>query len=75
MAGYVADSAVLELGELDEPLHGGAVRFIYCTTINWIGSATKCQIPVQALILFAELKDGRIRDISRHCIFRTPLDR
>ena len=53
----------------------GAVRFIYCTTINWIGSATKCEIPVQALILFAELKDGKIRDISRHCIFRTPLDR
>ena len=53
----------------------GAVRFIYCTTINWIGSSTKCELPVQALIQFAELKDGKIRDISRHCIFRTPLDR
>ena len=54
---------------------GGAVRFIYCTTINWIGRSTKCEIPVQALVQFAELKDGKIRDISRHCIFRTPLDR
>ena len=53
----------------------GAVRFIYCTTINWIGSATKCAVPVQALVQFAELKDGRIRDISRHCIFSTPLPR
>ncbi|MBQ7188843.1 MAG: hypothetical protein IJR99_05445 [Kiritimatiellae bacterium] len=52
----------------------GAVRFIYCTTINWIGGY-KHQLPVQALIQFAELKDGKIRDISRHCIFRTPLDR
>ena len=53
----------------------GAVRFIYCTTINWIGSSHKCSLPVQALVQFAELKDGKIRDISRHCIFRTPLDR
>ena len=53
----------------------GAVRFVYCTTINWIGSSHKCTLPVQALIQFAELKDGKIRDISRHCIFRTPLDR
>ena len=53
----------------------GAVRFVYCTTINWIGSSTKCGIPVQALIMFAELKGGKMRDISRHCIFGTPLDR
>ena len=33
----------------------GAVRFVYCTTINWIGSATKCALPVQALIMFAAL--------------------
>ena len=43
--------------------------------INWIGSATKCELPVQALIQFAELKDGKIRDISRHCIFDKPIDR
>ena len=53
----------------------GAVRFVYCTTINWIGSSTKCAVPVQGLVQFAELKDGKIRDISRHCIFRNPLDR
>jgi hypothetical protein len=53
----------------------GAVRFIYCTTINWIGSSTKCAVPPQGLVQFAELKDGAIRDISRHCIFRSPLDR
>ena len=51
----------------------GAVRFVYCTTINWIG--TKHNAAVQALVQFAELKNGRIRDISRHCIFKTPIDR
>ena len=51
----------------------GAVRFIYCTTINWYG--TKHHAAVQALIQFAELKNGGIRDISRHCIFDKPLDR
>ena len=51
----------------------GAVRFIYCTTINWYG--TKHHAAVQALIQFAELKNGRIRDISRHCIFDKPIDR
>ena len=53
----------------------GAVRFVYCTTLNWISSVTKRQLPVYALIQFAELKDGRIRDISRHCIFEKPLPR
>ena len=51
----------------------GAVRFIYCTTINWYG--TKHHAAVQALVQFAELKNGRIRDISRHCIFDKPIDR
>ncbi len=51
----------------------GATRFIYCTTINWYG--TKHHAAVQALIQFAELRNGRIRDISRHCIFDKPLDR
>ena len=53
----------------------GAVRFIYCTTLNWISSATKRELPVYALIQFAELKGGCIRDISRHCIFDNPLPR
>ena len=54
---------------------GGAVRFIYCTTLNWISSATQRQLPVYALVQFAELKDGSIKDISRHCIFEKPLAR
>lgn len=53
----------------------GAVRFVYCTTLNWMASSTKRLLPVYGLIQFAELKDGRIRDISRHCIFGKPLDR
>ena len=54
----------------------GAVRFIYSTTVNWIGGRKmKPQLPVQALLQFAELKDGKIEDITRHCVFRHPLKR
>ena len=51
------------------------MRFVYCTTLNWISSATKRELPVYALVQFAELKGGCIRDISRHCIFDNPLPR
>ena len=54
----------------------GAVRFIYSTTVNWIGGRKiKPRLPVQALLQFAELKDGKIEDITRHCVFRHPLKR
>ena len=53
----------------------GAVRFIYCTTINWMSAKVKPTLPVVALVQFAELKDGKISDITRHCIFPKPLDR
>ena len=54
----------------------GAVRFIYSTTINWIGGKKmQPKLPVQALLQFAEMKDGKIEDITRHCVFRYPLKR
>ena len=53
----------------------GAVRFIYCTTINWMSPKAQPQLPVMALVQFAELKDGKIEDITRHCIFPKPLKR
>ena len=53
----------------------GAVRFAYCTTINWNWKHRFADppIPVLALVQFAELKDGKIEDISRHCMFKKPL--
>ena len=53
----------------------GAVRFAYCTTINWNWKHRFADppIPVQALVQFAELKDGKIEDISRHCMFKKPI--
>ena len=53
----------------------GAVRFIHCTTANWTGSAERPLRRVQTAVQFAELKDGVFRDITRHCIFSTPLPR
>ena len=53
-----------------------AVRFIYATTVNWMERPKGDDAPpVQALWQFAEMKDGRIRDITRHCIYRKPWDR
>ncbi|MCR5752092.1 MAG: hypothetical protein K6G91_09020 [Kiritimatiellae bacterium] len=53
---------------------GDAVRFIYATTVNWMNRPWNDEEapPSQALWQFAELKDGRIRDITRHCIYRKP---
>lgn len=54
----------------------GAVRFVYVTTVNWMNQPkTGAWPPVQALWSFAELKDGRLRDITRHCIYRKPWNR
>ena len=54
----------------------GTVRFIYVTTVNWMGQPKSGDWPpVQALWQFAELKNGAIRDITRHCIYRRPWNR
>ena len=54
----------------------GAVRFIYVTTVNWMGQPKSGDWPpVQALWQFAEMKDGSIRDITRHNIYRKPWKR
>ncbi|MBQ3290534.1 MAG: hypothetical protein IJH50_14120 [Kiritimatiellae bacterium] len=53
----------------------GAVRFIHCTTANWTDSAERPLKRVQTAVQFAELKAGAFKDITRHCIFRTPLPR
>lgn len=47
----------------------GAVRFIYAFTVNWLGDGVRLSedpsLP-QALMRYAELKDGRIRDITNY---------
>jgi hypothetical protein len=58
----------------------GAVRFAWCTTINWNWKHQKTvdtdkQVYVQALVQFAELKDGKIENISRVNMFKKPLNR
>ena len=54
----------------------GAVRFIYATTVNWMNQPKSGDWPpVQALWQFAELKNGEISDITRHCIYRKPWKR
>ena len=53
----------------------GAVRFVYCSTPNWMKSREKPGLSVHALVLFADLKDGAIADITRHCVFKNPLPR
>lgn len=54
---------------------GGAVRFIHCTTANWTDFAEKPLKRVQTAVQFAELKEGVFKDITRHCVFSTPLPR
>ena len=55
----------------------GAVRFAWCTTLNWQWKHQKANppIPVHALVQFAELKDGKIENISRVNNFKKPLKR
>ena len=42
----------------------GTVRFAYCTTANWMSSKQAPVLPVQAVVRFAELKEGVIRTID-----------
>lgn len=51
----------------------GAVRFVYAFTINWTGAWVRKSddpLPPQALLRYAELKDGRICDITNNLMFR-----
>ena len=49
----------------------GAVRFIWLETIGWMSNG----VPPQALANYAELKNGKIEDISKHIIFRKEKER
>ena len=56
----------------------GEVRLIYALNINCWSQASKLQLdpaPSQALFRYAELKDGKIRDITRYIKFRNEMKR
>ena len=53
----------------------GAVRFVYCSTPNWMRPREKPGLSVHALILFADLTGDKISDITRHCVFKNPIRR
>ena len=56
----------------------GAVRLIYALSINCWSKASKLQLdpaPSQTLFRYAELKDGKIRDITRYIKFRNEMKR
>jgi hypothetical protein len=51
----------------------GVVRLIYAVTLNCWSKASKLQLdtaPSQNLFLYAELKDGKISDLTRYISFR-----
>lgn len=51
----------------------GAQRFVYALTINWMRPSQRQApepSPPQALLRYAELKNGEIRDISHNIFFR-----
>ena len=48
----------------------GAVRFVYVTTIGWMGQHLPDAAPPQGLVRYAELTPGGITDISRYIIFQ-----
>ena len=56
----------------------GEVRLIYALTINCWSQASKLQLdpaPSQTLFRYAELKDGKMRDITRYIKFRNEMKR
>ena len=53
----------------------GAVRFVYCSTPNWMRPHEKPGLSVHALILFADIKGDKVTDITRHCVFKNPMPR
>ena len=56
----------------------GDVRLIYALTLNCWSQASKLQLdpaPSQTLFRYAELKDGKLRDITRYIKFRNEMKR
>ena len=53
----------------------GAVRFAFCYTPNWMQSRQQPVLPVQGVEKFAELKGGRITDITRYGVFDKQIER
>ena len=56
----------------------GEVRLIYALNINCWSQASKLQLdpaPSQTLFRYAELKDGKIRDITRYIKFKNEMKR
>ena len=52
----------------------GAVRFAWCTTLNNNWDYDSPIVP-QMLVQFAELKDGKITDITKYIWFKKPMKR
>ena len=53
----------------------GAVRFAFCYTPNWMQSRQQPVLPVQGVVKFAELKGGKITDITRYGVFDKQIER
>ena len=53
----------------------GAVRFAFCYTPNWMQSRQQPVLPVQGVVKFAELKDGKFMDITRYGVFDKQIER
>ena len=53
----------------------GAVRFAFCYTPNWMHARQTPSLPMQGVVKFAELKDGRFMDISRYGVFDKQIQR
>lgn len=53
----------------------GAVRFAFCYTPNWMLPAQKPTLPVQGVVKFAELRDGKFRDLTRYGSFDKNIER
>ena len=48
------------------------MRFAFCYTPNWMMSRQQPVLPVQGVVKFAELKDGKFTDITRYGVFNNP---
>ena len=53
----------------------GAVRFAFCYTPNWMHSRQKPTLPMQGVVKFAELRDGRFMDITQYGAFNKQIER
>ena len=54
----------------------GATRFVYATTPNWMDWKSIPPLMPQAVVFFADiLRDGTVRDITRHTNFNRPYKR